>query len=79
MIPELMHVGAFLCNFLMNVFVKPDEQSKFTCSLPWRENVHKMNESFIFVQDRSKVLWKYVQATSGSTTIDPNAVRPNDL
>ena len=21
-----------------NVFVKPDEQSKFTCTLPWREN-----------------------------------------
>ena len=23
---------------LKNVFVKPNEQSKFTCTLPWREN-----------------------------------------
>ena len=23
---------------IANVFVKPDEQSKFTCTLPWREN-----------------------------------------
>ena len=28
-----------------NVFVKPDEQSKFTCTLPWREKVGEAKEA----------------------------------
>ena len=29
----------------VNVFVKPNGQSRFTCILPWREKVHEMTHS----------------------------------
>ena len=67
MIPELMHVGAFLCNFLMNVFVKPDEQSKLLALCHGEKRYIKWtNRSFSF---------KTVQRCYGRTSKQPLHVR----
>ena len=55
----------------MSVFVKPDEQSEFTCTLPWREKVGEAKEKKFLVKSGKDSIRNFkFQPNKGCIVID---------